>query len=257
MKKITPSLLFLFICTFVCMHSSYAQQSEKKIKAYIRGQLKKIDTGNGDMLVKENVKLMNYLAKVCAKDSATLHMKFAGLGDDFKVVSADDGKMRVYYWDTHIDKTVYFVLAQFQSESGIHLARWNDDSGKIESIGRGIFTPSRVASIKTADSSTVYLVISNVRIGQSTLLEKVEAYVIDDKRLMEKDFFKTGADTKNMISTNYDPTYESNYNVKSTLHLSKDKQKLYIPLVVNSVLKKNSLVYVFDGNNYVFDKNNK
>lgn len=250
------SFLLLCFCTFFCLHSSLAQLKEKSIKAYIRGQLSKIDTSSGDMLVKENVKLMNYLAKVC-KDSATLHMKFAGLGDNFKIVSSDDGKMRVYYWYTNIDRTVYFVLAQFQSEAGTYVARWNDDTGKIETIARGIFTPSRVASIRTADSSTVYVVISDVRIGQSTQLEKVEAWVIKGKRLIEKNFFKTAKGVKNMIDINYDPTYEHNGNINSSLHLSKDKQRLYIPLIVDNILKKNSLVYVFDGNNYVFDKNYK
>jgi hypothetical protein len=90
------------------------------------------------------------------------------------------------------------------------------------------------------------------------MLKGVHAYKIEGDKLTDAPIFQGAYETKSKLEYSYD--YSSNYDFKKmkedyTLHL--DKQKLYIPEVANDKVTGNYMVYVYDGDKFVYDKNAK
>ena len=254
----TNRIAYIFAAVFLFLGSynhALAQDSEKNLRAAIYTRLNNIYLAKEKSLPKENKKLMNYMLDICRHFPATLHMDFTGIKDDFFVVNSDDGIVRSYFWSTLIERSVFDVLLQFKVRDSVGVVVWNDAGLRKKGLALGIYTPSRIVSVHTNDNSTVYLVISDVRVGQSTKAEQVQAFVIDGYSLKEVPFFQTTKEIKSSIVFDYDPTFNMNYNIPATIHISDDKQKLYIPLKIAGDVKKNFLVYTFNGNNYVYDKN--
>ena len=101
----------------------------------------------------------------------------------------------------------------------------------------------------------IYLAISGGVIGIPEVPKTIRAYTIENGELKDTaKIFITPKKSYNRIDIEYDLTSATE---KNTIHLSEHKEKLYIPLIEGLKFKDKYLVYVFDGYNYVYDKNAK
>ena len=263
MQKVT-----VFVLLFLCLSTkiTHAQNSNKEICAHLLS-LFTYDPHQGDLyreitpgeLMRQDKKIKNYLDKICTRTPATLHMDFSSLSDYLHVTTSDDGKIRAYSWTSPFND-IDNEFIQFQAGDSTKVIWDYKINGTAEEMASTFdynTDYSSIVSIKTKDKKIVYLAIYYRNIPHArSQSDGIEAYVIDHGGLQSKPFFKTPKETLTSISYEWDgqgPTPCAD----SKIHLSDNKQKLYIPIVRDLTITTEYLVYVFDGNNYVFDKNAK
>lgn len=218
-----------------------------------------------DSLVNTNKALLDYLSRVLAKNRATLRYGFKKLKDaHLKVLTSDDKKFRIYCWYVGGGGTArsYNALIQYAGLKENKVVVLNDDSKAEEGYVCTGSVYSELHTIRTNSNSYAYLVIGNTIIWNGGGDHFIKAYAIDNGRLNDSiKFFKTASKKVNSISCYYDLTLGVNRNREVDfphLKFSMDKQKLYVPLIKeNDEITSKYLVYKFDGNYYVFDKNAK
>jgi len=206
-----------------------------------------------DSLAAVNDELSDYMNKILVKVPATLGYSFKTQGLTY--VSSDDGKIRFYDWDTQTGGTMHFFtdLTQYSTTKGI----------KVHAIGKtsaredpGCFYKT-ITTVKT--KSNIVYVVSYATVGSNR--DKgagVEAYAIVNDKLVSVQLFKTKTKALSDISYSYDFFASGDIERFPEIHFSKDKKKLYVPIVdKKGAFTKAFLVYVFNGNNYVFDKSAK
>jgi len=215
-----------------------------------------------DSLDKTNADLSNYLKKICSQNPATIRATFSNAQKmRLTIVSSNDNKLRLYSWDSRMGGTMryYEDLAQYQSNNGLMVCDMKDTT--MEGDYGGDYRS--VVTIHTKEGKTVYMVQDYSIVSTKDRAESITAYTIEGESLKKISIFRTKNQSLNTIGYGYDVFTSSDKFPKSdipTIHFSKDKQKLYIPIVsgpYNEDVTNKNLVYVFDGNNYVFDKNTK
>lgn len=265
MRKTVHKILLLFLYLCLSTNISHAQNSEKEICTHLLSLFEKIssldctDSAQGAQLIKENRQLKNYIDKMWAHNPSTLHMGFSCVDNYLHITTSDDGKVRAYYWGSNIyNAENCFIQCQDGKDTKI---TWDYKiHGNIGDMKEDEFAEdlsySNILSVPTKDNRTVYLAIFYSYIPHThSQSDGIEAYVIDHGKLEPTSIFKTAKKTLNSIFYRYDGQAPPP-NADSRIHFSRDKQKLYIPIVrENDSKTDNYLVYVFDGNNYVFDKN--
>jgi hypothetical protein len=257
--------LQIILVVIITTQTSYSQ-SIPEIDTKLAALLDKIaywdndTTGKrDDSLEKANDRISAYIQKVGSKNSSTLSAAFpkAARGP-LSVISSDDNKIRLYSWDTRMGGSMrlYYDLIQYMTDNGVKVKDMRDPKAE-EDYGcdyNGIFT------IHTAGNKTIYLVCGYAIESTKDRHEAVEAYTIDGSVFKKFDLFKTKTKSLNTIGYGYDQFAsmgDDHQKDLPTIHLSKDFKNLYIPIVNGEILTDKYLVYVFDGNNYVFDKNAK
>ena len=212
-----------------------------------------------DSLNRVNNELSDYIARTFTNNRSTLNRDFQKGINTISIVS-DDYKLRLFSWDTRMGGTMrrYYDMAQYQTGSEVKVVDMIDTSGKDYG------TDYRSINIaRTKNGKTVYLVQDYCIASTKDRAEGITAYIIEDGGLKKHSFFRTKTKFFSSISYGYD-AFSSANKLKNkdipTIHLSKDNRKLYIPIVSGPTkedVTDKYLVYVFDGNNYVFDKNAK
>ncbi len=265
MKKL-PAILFLFVLCFSAKGQS-VHEVKTKLSDY-QGKIAYWDVHRYDSTVvdgedsldKVNNDLANYLVKTFTNNKSTLTADFQKTVNTISIIS-DDYKLRLFSWDTRMGGTMrlYSDMAQYQTYNGSKVVDMKDTSveGDYGSDYRSI------TIIHTKSGKTVYLVKDYSIVSTKDRAESITAYVIENDLLKKFGLFHTKTKVLNSIGYGYD-AFASAYKLKDkdipTIHLNKDKQKLYIPIVggpTGEDVTEKFLVYVFDGNNYVFDKNAK
>jgi len=241
---------------------SYAQ-SAAQMDAKVVYYLGRIDywrqsssDGAIDSLTSVNDSLEHYFLKVLSLKAAVTadfkKSKEAGLD----CISSEDGKVRFYDWDTWTGGTMHIFtdLAQNRTTHGAAVMRIVDTTSEGDP---GCFY-TNVYSTKTANG-TIYMVLYGVIGSNRDKGEGIAAYAIQNDTLVHKPVFHTATKLLDHIEYGYDFTLVADIEgERPGIHFSPDMQKLYIPVVKeNGAFTKTFLVYAFDGNNYVFDKNLK
>jgi len=214
-----------------------------------------------DSVAAANKMLLDYLVDVCNKQPGLLSTSvFPSLENtDMKIVTSADKKLRFYSWDTQTGTGAHFfdIVAQYIAAGGSRAQVFNDIS-KYTGDGPDAGVTYTDIIVMNGLRSTYYLALYNSIAANGNMLKGVHAYKIEGDKLIDAPIFQGAYETKSKLEYSYD--YSANYDFKKmkedyTLHL--DKQKLYIPEVANDKVTGNYMVYVYDGDKFVYDKNAK
>ena len=266
MRMLRASILFLFIVMSV---QSVSAQDTPFNSAYsdsvMTSYLKKISywsSGNKnylnaqDSLAVFNKQLMDYLKNI-ATDVRSIGAKFP-LAENRGLINitSDDNRLRLYSWDTWTGSTMHYfdALAQYNI-GGASVARiLNDISDAEHTPDPGSYF-SEINSIHTSDGRSVYLVSDYTIASKNEKANGIKAYMIDKGELKNVPFFKTRKLTTNYIDFVYNVSYDSLTSIVISIHLSSDKKKLYVPVVMkNGHLQNKYWLYVFKGDKFVYKK---
>ena len=273
MKKIQVIIIVLF-CITGNAYSQTIQEADKRLSeslsqiAYWRDNQDK-DVSGGDSLSGANDNLYSYLIAISVKlpiDGRFPMVEQNGLN----ITIAPDNKIKIFSWDSWTGGTMhrYYSLAAYQTNKGIETSDVVDlsDSAHDRSTisykdySEGGYSFNEIIPVKDKKNTITYILFGNSRESTHEWGELVMALRIVNDALVNVPFFKTTTKTLKFISYYYDVRYSHYKGGHPTMHLSKDNKKLFIPIVSGpngEDITNKYLVYVFDGNNYVFDKNAK
>ncbi|MBS1774482.1 MAG: hypothetical protein JST82_16615 [Bacteroidetes bacterium] len=275
MRKYIVTILVIAVGLLPALNT-YAQPSVQDIEQKLADHMKHIqywrfeyspdDTsfaGNvnpDDSLAAANKSLLTYLQDICTRQPATLQAIFKSLdGTDLKIVTSDDKKFRIYCWDSQTGNSNthnYNIIAQYETNAGTKTQVLNDVS---HIVGDGPEPGVSYTSILSIDASRkkYYMPVYNgIQTGITT--KGISAYYIDNQKLADAVIFYGPFDNTSKLEYHYD--YAANYDFKKmkeeiTVHL--DKQKLYLPVAENNKLTGKWMVYVYDGEKFVYNKDEK
>ena len=168
-------------------------------------------------------------------------------------VTSDDGNLRFYYWDMQMGASIHFFadFAQFTVSDGAGFVDMIDPTVQGDP---GAF----YSSITTVQSNgrPVYLVISGSASAEREESQQITAYSVIDDKLVKVLLFHKRLKKLSHLEYDYDPrSVEKVKGKKPTIHLSTDKQFLYIPDVdEGNDFTGDFIVYKFNGEFYTFDK---
>jgi hypothetical protein len=204
-----------------------------------------------------NKKLLDYLAKVLAKNPATLEYGFPGLKNKgISILTSADKKFRIYCWDVGPGGGARSsnVILQYQKKTGTGVKVENDVSKADEySVSSGLYY-SAIYTIKTSTGKNVYLANGSQKIALGLYMRNIQAFTIENDTLNGNvKFFKTSKKAVNNINFTFESSLSGGKTTEITV--SDDQRKLFIPVVLDDGKATGEyLVYVFDGEKYVYDK---
>lgn len=218
--------------------------------------------GKGDSLVSINSDLATYIKHICLKmQPAVLRSLPKAEKKGLTVIVSDDDKLLLCSWDTKMGSSMryYDNIAQYSTGKELKVVHMRDPSidGDYGSDYMSITT------IHAKNNKAVYLVQDYCVLSMEDRSESIIAYIIEGGVLKTSGMFKTRTQLLDNIECSYDAfSSMDKYPGKdiARIHLSDDNQKLYIPIVngkYGDVLTNRYLVYVFDGDKFVFNKNAK
>lgn len=176
-----------------------------------------------------------------------------------KVITADNRKLKIICWNDQLSGTnqEWIALAVWKTTEGLK-SRELDDKQYLN------IRPSynSITAINQKNGHTYYLVQARGHEDNSIKYDYVKAYQIGNNGLLNDHIapFKTPARQLNYIG------YEINLftsdkqihtgEVYPLIHVSKDKQHLFIPVIQNNgtIVPGKYLNYAFNGNEFIFQK---
>ena len=207
-----------------------------------------------DSLAYANDHLIDYMKKVFPWAPATLKGNFKlANAKGMHYVTSDDGNLRFYYWDMQMGTSIHFFadFAQYTVSDGAGFVDMIDPN--VQGDPGGFYT-----SIITVQASgrPVYLVMSGSAGSEREESEQVTAFSVIDDKLVKVLLFHKRLKKFSHLEYDYDPrSIEKLKGKKPTIHLSPDKQFLYMPDVDDGGdYTGDFIVYKFNGEFYVFDK---
>lgn len=214
-----------------------------------------------DSVIAASKGLEAYLLDITQRQPATLRAFFKTLENtDLKIVTSDDKHFRIYCWDTQTGGTmkVYKSVAQYEDGGRTKSVLLQDgkNSGEGDMMSPGYYYLS-IANVN-AGGKHIYLPMYTAIYSTKDVMKGIRALSIEGGELKDATIFQATNNTLDRIEYTYD--YAANYDFKKmkedyVLHL--EKQKLYVPLVDGDKVTGKWLVYVFDGNKFVYNKNEK
>lgn len=211
-----------------------------------------------DSIVAYNKSLEEYLISNCNHIPQLLSGNI-NLPDnsDMSMVTADDKKMRIYSWDSHQSKEQPFwrVVALCKLNGKVAAQSLTNSGKTIKGDHKAIY------SIKGSGNKNYYLAVYNIIAPNRPIsISGVTTYGIENGVLKQINLFEEQGKRGNNIQYQYD--YYANYSYDKmkeihTIHLSKNKKKLYIPMVNGTILNGEWKVYLFDGEKFVYNKDEK
>lgn len=241
-----------------------AQQAEQQIKAYTeqlqywRYQYSPEDSGvdpnaiRADSILHYNKVLVNYLENV-GKSNTVLKGKFTtGADDEIKVASSDDGKMRVYSWDTETGDEMHIYNAVLQYEVGgvAKTKVLKDISVSADNKKNPGFLYPEILTVN--DNRRYYLLVYSGILSSKDAVKGVRAFVINNNEIEDANIFQTREGASNKIEYTYD--YFSNYDYKKMAEkqvINMKKDKLYIPLADAGKINGKWNVYKWQGDKFI------
>lgn len=272
--RLTVIILCLtFSVGFTTAQAQTMPEVEQQIKTYLEGisywrfEYAPEDTSFGYEVNKEdsifgiNEALFNYLETTVVRVPGILKRPpRLPENSDMSIVTSDDKKISIYSWDAHIGtKQLYNSVGLFDAGGGKVAAK---SLGHIIPKDTVITPGHRFVEVLniTEKGTTYYLLISTINFTEASKQKDVMAFTINDKKLEAVKLFIQDGHKSYDVGYLYD--YMSNYDFEkmkeiNTIHLSKNKKKLYIPEVEHNQMTGKWQVYVFDGTNFVYDENAK
>ncbi len=192
------------------------------------------------------------MKNICVAQPLTLEATYkkaekAGLN----YVTSPNKKVRFYSWNTLMgdDVQLYTDLVQYREGNNIYVSKLIDAQSKGDPGG----TYKEIQERNLANHKTVY-VVSFFQMGsQWNKGGGAIAYEISGNKIAETQFFITRNHQVSRIEYGYD-MFSSN-NEPQFVTFSKDGKAMYVPLISGNKTGGEHLTYLFDGNNYVFNKN--
>lgn len=206
------------------------------------------DANPVDSLVAANAALQQYLLT-----TPVLNQNLS-LNEDMTISTSDDHKLRIFSWDTETGKEgvhIYTAIAQYESGNTVKMIVL-DDIHKS-----GVLYPA-IYTVMTGNNH-IYLPVFARTDAEKDAMKGIQALSLQNGTLSAAPIFMAdNGNTLNKLSYTYD--YFSNYDYKKmkekyVIYMS--KQKLYVPAADGDKLNGNWLVYSFDGQKFVLDKNSK
>lgn len=264
--------IFLISALFFFNQLLYAQ-SVKEIEDSVAFYLNGIEQYNGyaewregkiDTLDYYNNTLLRYLENNLEKQPLTLEAKFSRITKSgMHISTSEDKHFRIYSWNVQSGGTMQGFNSVFQFKVGRHTyakVLYVDTFIQDEWQGPGYFYPE-IHNVKSVTGEKYYLAKRIAVWSSKYVTVGIQAFAVEGNRLNDSiKIFKTSKTTLNNIDCEYE--YLSNYNHKTrnennSIHFSKDNKKLYIPIVNEEKMTNKYLVYKWDGNYYVFDRDAK
>lgn len=211
-----------------------------------------------DSLEAANSYFLNYLKQACL-NPAVIKAPLNSINNkhNFSILTSEDGKLRIYNWDSETGGTMYFfdAVAQYVTGNTTKVEVLNDIADLSEKDMHTGFLYLNIYTIHTRDAKTIYLVYGRGIYSGREAANNIEAISIDNGKYKHVPLFKTQTKSLSVINFAYDNVLcKSDPNIK----LSDDKSKLYIPVVdKDETTTGKYLIYKFDGYNFVYDKNAK
>ncbi|HZV13646.1 MAG TPA: hypothetical protein VFA55_10570 [Candidatus Kapabacteria bacterium] len=266
------TLAFLLIA-FAVSCAKAQEQSIKQIDARLARYLNRIicldrcqncDTTGvdySDSIQHVNDQLYAYMRKVFEANPATLtadfkHAKKNGL--DY--VTSEDGNLRFYDWDMETGGTMHFFMdvAEYKTDAGVKVVAKYD--GETGFNGCYYHQHPGIAAIHAKDKTVYVTTFGSIGSNQDEAMG-IAAYALENNTLIRVPFFRVKKKLKDHIDLGYNRfagTYGNDLDNEPEIHLSGDKQKLYIPIKnKNDGLTKRFTIYEFDGESYVLVKGSR
>jgi hypothetical protein len=220
-----------------------------------------------DSLVYYNKELMNYLNHTCKTNPAIVSYNFDSAKNirlGFGVVASEDKKLKYYYWNTETGGTMFFfdAIVQYSWKGNIRTKVLNDisDPLKKEEKSDCWMRYDTIYTLHTNKKKTVYIVIGTSVLYSDLHATSIESYCIENGALKPAPFFKTTKSILSSIFYEYSIFANSDFidnREKYSVHLSANRKKLYIPVIQDERPTGKWIVYNYDGDKFVYDKNAK
>jgi hypothetical protein len=267
--------IFLFCLCFCTNLSAQTLPAIEDSLLFYTGNIQKYSLyygkyweGKDDTLYQYNQALQEYLINVLRSQPLSLEAKFEKLSGSILIVAtSEDKRFRIYSWDKQGGGTMhgYYSIVQYKTSKGASAEIIYPKPGTSQDMaedkeGPGFYYP-KIYNVHSKENATYYLAIRNGRYQTWDVSTEIKAFKIEGDALNDSvRIFKAAKDHVNSIG--YEYNFFSNYNDKTAqenyvIRLSTDNQRLYVPIVNDLKVTSKYLVYVFDGNYFVFDKNAK
>lgn len=261
----------LVIMSLLCQQQAYAgSNNEKAVSKEIAHLLERIryhkhdDTSEGqyDSLEVVNKRLADFIINT-GQQADMINMPFGQLDSSgISILTSDDKNFRIYCWNTETGGTMRFfnALVQYHSGNGIKTAVLNriDAAESAEDFDPGYWY-HQLYTVKGNSGKAYYLPLYVGIYSGRDRLDGIKAYTIDNGELNDSvQLFKTTKASINTIEYAYDAfnSYkDKNDGERPTIHLNEEKTKVYIPVISEEKFTGKWLIYVFNGEQFVYDKN--
>lgn len=267
MKKISSTLIIMLFVFFARGQS--VQQVGQNISYYLN-QIAKwssythtpYEKGDEDTLDLYNVSLMNYLKKALVKQPQILTAQLDLPERAMDIASSEDGKFRIYSWDCECGGTMHSFnsIIQYKTAKGTAVkVIYPLDSAFTDGEWNGPgFFYRRIYSITSKAGKTYYLAIRVGMYSSALYSIGVQCFTIENDSVNNSfKIFKTKKEYLNNIDISVDYTVLKSMQKEPEIRFSNNNSKMCVSLVTDDKATNKFLVYVFDGKNYVFDKNAK
>jgi len=206
--------------------------------------------------------LLDYLKVALENQPTSINSSFKKIQKgEMNILTSDDSNVRIYCWDVggmHTARSTD-ALIQYRTPKGIKVEILNDDTKSVEGdVLTGTYY-RELYTYQTKSIGTIYVEIDIVVAWNTGGEYNVSAFAIRNNKLVWNiPFFKTSTKTKSSISYGYDLSLDKNSNFDFEdikIRMSEDRKTLSIPLITNdNKITGKYLVYKFDGNEFVFDR---
>lgn len=221
---------------------------------------------NEDLLAKENdifkKKLLEY-----TKIDSTHNYKFSELDKYLYLTTSEDGKLRIYSWDTEVGGTMHFFdnVYQFQGKDGKVYSKSNNweeaDAGSpTDNRDAGAFV-SNIFNVDTKNGK-VYLAHFTSVLSSALGYDSINLFGIEGNSLNDKiKLIKTKSSLTNSLGFEYN--FGSVMDKKEPINLifyDKETKTIKIPVVIKDKKFKDGRVtdkfikYKFDGTYFLKQK---
>jgi hypothetical protein len=244
-------------------------QSPTEVEDYILEAFRKINYLRDrpsekatDSLKLLNKQLLRYLLKAGKNNDLllTADMKRVSVEDQMNVLTSDDGKVRIFNWDTETGGAVnYFdAIVLFRvNDTTIATAVLNDVAKKPDGSGeeRNGEWYTKLNTVTNKAGRVYYLFSSKAMYSIKSKEFFLDAYTIYGGKLHPAPLFIYKNTT--LYSLNVACVSTLTNDVNPEIRVTGNKQRVLAPIInkIDEYPTGKYAVYVFDGNNYVFDKN--
>lgn len=267
MKKLLLHIMWVLGCT------AAQAQSVQQVEQDILGHLKHIqywrfeyspeDTifkspvNADDSIAVANQMLLEYLVNISGRQPQILRYEFKlPENSDMKIATSDDGRIRMFSWDTHTGEHEhdYHTVYMYLTGSGIKALpdmQFNNKSDSRKPAGNCY---QKIYLI----SDGYYLAVSSDMLNDNNTLKKIVALKIDGTQLQPATLFSNDGQLLQDIQYTYN--YSSNYDfrkMKEEFDVRYENSKLIVPEVADYKMTGKYKVYNFNGEKFVLDKNAK
>ena len=243
-------------------------QSDEQIERELVGHIKNIQKwssyanpsgeDSSEKLSQENETFKDKLLKY-TKQPATLKYEFKELDELISIATTEDGRFRIYSWDTETGGTMHFFekVYQFQGADGrVYSKTDNLTEGDAGSFVYDIFT------IDT-NNGKVYLVCTTAILSTSDAYQSVKLFKIENDSLNDQvRLIKTQTSVKNSLGFEYDffSVVDREERPVKLIHYDKAAKAIKMPVVLKDEkfrygrVTDKFIVYKYNGQHFVKTK---